>query len=136
MSLLNDMLGGASAPGGFDLNQLTSHLGDGGLEGIVAKFQQGGMGEVVQSWVGTSGNLPISAEQIQSVLGSEQVAGLTKAMGIDSSQLAHALPGLIDRLTPGGQLPQGGIGDILGQVMGQGAGKGGLGDMLGGLFKA
>lgn len=132
MSLLNDMLGGASAPGGFDIEKLAGHLGDGGLEGIVAKFQQGGMGEVVQSWVGTGGNLPISADQIQSVLGSEQVAGLTKAMGIDSSQLAHALPGLIDHLTPGGQLPQGGIGDILGQAMN----SGGLGNMLGGLFKA
>jgi uncharacterized protein YidB (DUF937 family) len=53
-------------------------------------------------------------------------------MGIDSSQLAHALPGLIDHLTPGGQLPQGGIGDILGQAMN----NGGLGNMLGGLFKA
>ena len=132
MSLLNDMLGGASGPGGLDNTQLASHLGEGGLEGIVAKFQQGGMGEVVQSWVGTGGNLPISADQIQSVLGSEQVAGLTKAMGIDSSQLAHALPGLIDHLTPGGQLPQGGIGDILGQAMN----NGGLGNMLGGLFKA
>jgi uncharacterized protein YidB (DUF937 family) len=132
MSLLNDMLGAASGPGGLDINQLASHLGDGGLEGLVAKFQQGGMGEVVQSWVGTGGNLPISADQIQAVLGSEQVAGLTKAMGIDSSQLAHALPGLIDHLTPGGQLPQGGIGDILGQAMS----SGGLGNMLGGLFKA
>lgn len=132
MSLLNDMLGAASGPGGFDIEKLAGHLGEGGLEGIVAKFQQGGMGEVVQSWVGTGGNLPISADQIQSVLGSEQVAGLTKAMGIDSSQLAHALPGLIDHLTPGGQLPQGGIGDILGQAMN----SGGLGNMLGGLFKA
>jgi uncharacterized protein YidB (DUF937 family) len=132
MSLLNDMLGAASGPGGFDIEKLAGHLGEGGLEGIVAKFQQGGMGEVVQSWVGTGGNLPISADQIQSVLGSEQVAGLTKAMGIDSSQLAHALPGLIDHLTPGGQLPQGGIGDILGQAMN----NGGLGNMLGGLFKA
>jgi uncharacterized protein YidB (DUF937 family) len=132
MSLLNDMLGGVSGPGGLDINQLASHLGDGGLEGIVAKFQQGGMGEIVQSWVGTGGNLPISADQIHAILGSEQVAGLTKAMGIDSSQLAHALPGLIDQLTPGGQLPQGGIGDILGQI----TGKGGFGDALGGLFKA
>ena len=130
MSMLNDILGAASGPGGFDLERLAGHLGDGGLEGIVAKFQQGGMGEVVQSWVGTGGNLPISAEQIQAVLGSEQVQNLTHAMGIDSSQLANALPGLIDHLTPNGQLPQGGINDILGQAM-----NGGLGDMLGGLLK-
>jgi uncharacterized protein YidB (DUF937 family) len=131
MSLLNDIMGAASGPGGFDLEKLAGHLGDGGLQGIVAKFEQGGMGEVVQSWVGTGGNLPISAEQIQAILGSEQVQNLTHSMGIDSSQLASALPGLIDHLTPGGQLPQGGISDILSSAMG----KGGLGDMLGGLLK-
>lgn len=131
MSMLNDMLGAVSGPGGFDLEQLAGHLGDGGLEGIVAKFQQGGMGEIVQSWVGTGGNLPISSEQIVAVLGSDQVQNLTRSMGIDNSQLAHALPGLIDHLTPNGQLPQGGIGDILGQAMG----NGGLGNMLGGLLK-
>jgi len=132
MSMLNDMLGAVSGPGGFDLEQLAGHLGDGGLEGIVAKFQQGGMGEIVQSWVGTGSNLPISSEQIVAVLGSDQVQNLTRSMGIDSSQLAHALPGLIDHLTPNGQLPQGGIADILGQAMG----NGGIGNVLGGLFKA
>ncbi|MFT4076551.1 MAG: YidB family protein [Asticcacaulis sp.] len=132
MSLLNDILGAASGPGGFDVEKLAGHLGDGGLEGIVAKFQQGGLGEVVQSWIGTGGNLQISSEQIEAVLGSDQVKNLTHAMGIDSSQLAQALPGLIDHLTPNGQMPQGGISDILGSAMG----KGGLGDVLGGLLKA
>lgn len=132
MSLLNDLLGGASAPGGLDLDQLASHLGNGGLEGIVAKFQQGGMTEIVQSWIGTGGNLPISSEQITAVLGSEQVQSLTHALGIDSSQLAHALPGLIDHLTPGGQLPQGNLVD----TMLQAARQGGFGEAVGGLFKA
>ncbi|HTM79752.1 YidB family protein [Asticcacaulis sp.] len=132
MSLLNDMLGAASGPGGFDIEKLAGQLGNGGLNGLVAKFEKGGMGEIVQSWVGTGGNLPISADQIQSVLGSEQVASLTKAMGIDSSQLASALPGLIDHLTPGGQLPQGNITDVVLQA----AKRGGFGDALGGLFKA
>jgi uncharacterized protein YidB (DUF937 family) len=132
MSLLNDIMGAASGPGGFDLEKLAGHLSDGGLQGIITKFEQGGMGEVVQSWVGTGRNLPISSEQIVAILGSEQVQNLTHAMGIDSSQLASTLPGLIDHLTPGGQLPQGGLSDILGSAMG----KGGLSDMLGGLLKA
>ena len=132
MSLLNDMLGAASGPGGFDIEKLAGQLGNGGLNGLVAKFEKGGMGEIVQSWVSTGGNLPISADQIQSVLGSEQVASLTKAMGIDSSQLASALPGLIDHLTPGGQLPQGNITDVVLQA----AKRSGFGDALGGLFKA
>ena len=132
MSLLNDMLGAASGAGGFDIEKLAGQLGNGGMEGLVAKFEKGGMGEIVQSWVSTGSNLPISADQIQSVLGSEQVASLTKAMGIDSSQLASALPGLIDHLTPGGQLPQGNITDVVLQA----AKRSGFGDALGGLFKA
>lgn len=136
MSLLNDILGAASGSGGFDIEKLTNHLGDGGLEGIVTKFQQGGLGEVVQSWIGTGGNLQISSEQIEAVLGSDQVKSLTHAMGIDSSQLAQALPGLIDHLTPNGQMPQGGIGDILSSALGKGGTSGGLGDILGGLLKA
>ena len=63
MSLLNDMLGAASGPGGFDIEKLAGQLGNGGLNGLVAKFEKGGMGEIVQSWVGTGGNLPISADQ-------------------------------------------------------------------------
>lgn len=132
MSMLNDILGAASGPGGFDLEKLSGQLDDGGLNGLVAKFEKGGMGEIVQSWIGTGGNLPISSEQITAVLGSEQVQNLTHALGIDSSQLAHALPGLIDHLTPGGQLPQGNLVD----TMLQAARQGGFGEAVGGLFKA
>ena len=62
------------------------------------------------SWVGTGQNLPISAEQIQHVLGSEQVKELAAKAGISpeaaSSHLAQLLPMLVDKLTPNGQVPQ------------------------------
>jgi uncharacterized protein YidB (DUF937 family) len=122
---------GGGAGKGFDLSAISSQLGNGGLEGIVAKLQSGGLQDVVQSWIGTGANLPVSAEQLQSVLGSEQVAGLAKSLGIDTSQIASALPGLIDQLSPNGRLPQGDISQILSQVAGSGAFK----DVLGGLFK-
>ncbi len=130
MSVLNDIMGAAGA-GGFNLEKLTGEVGNGGLESIVAKFEKGGMGEIVQSWIGTGHNLPISSEQIQAVLGSEQVQSLTHAMGIDSAQLANTLPDLIDHLTPGGQLPQGNLTDVVLQA----ARRSGFGDVLGGLLK-
>jgi len=122
---------GAAGAGGFNLEKLTGEVGNGGLESIVAKFEKGGMGEIVQSWIGTGHNLPISSEQIQAVLGSEQVQSLTHAMGIDSAQLANTLPDLIDHLTPGGQLPQGNLTDVVLQA----ARRSGFGDVLGGLLK-
>jgi uncharacterized protein YidB (DUF937 family) len=78
----------------------------GGLDGLVQNFQQKGLGEVVSSWVSTAQNLPISADQISHVLGSDTVKNLAAKAGISpdqaGSQLADLLPGLIDKLTPNG----------------------------------
>lgn len=43
----------------------------GGLGGLVQAFQKNGLGEIVNSWVGTGKNLPISADQIQQGLGGD-----------------------------------------------------------------
>jgi uncharacterized protein YidB (DUF937 family) len=131
MNLLDGLMGalGGDGKGGLDLGGLASQLGNGGLDGIVGQLQAGGLGEAVQSWISTGHNLPVSAEQLQSVLGSEQVAGLARSLGIDTSQIASALPGLIDKLTPNGQLPQGNITDVLSQVAGSDMFK----NILGGL---
>jgi uncharacterized protein YidB (DUF937 family) len=82
----------------------------GGLSGLVQSFHDKGLGGIVSSWVGTGQNLPISADQIQHVLGSTQVQALAAKAGISSdvasSQLAQLLPTIIDKLTPNGQVPQ------------------------------
>ena len=101
----------------------------GGLGGLVEKFQQNGMGDIVNSWIGHGENLPISADQIASAFGSGPLADIASQLGIDpaqaSGQLAHMLPGLIDKLTPHGAVPEGGLGNS-GDLMG----------MLGGLLKS
>lgn len=100
----------------------------GGLAGLAEKFKQGGMGDLVNSWIGTGENLPISSEQISQVLGSDMVRNIASQLGIDpdqaSQQLSTMLPGLIDKLTPNGALPAGGLGNS-GDLMG----------MLGGLLR-
>jgi hypothetical protein len=71
--------------------------GEQGLQGLVQQFTQGGLGEVVQSWVGTGQNLPISGEQIAKVLGNGQLAQLAQQFGLNpdtvAAQLAQVLQG-------------------------------------------
>jgi len=82
----------------------------GGLSGLVQNFHDKGLGAIVSSWISNGQNLPISAEQIQGVLGNEQVkqfaakAGLSPAVA--SSKLAELLPTIVDKLTPNGKLPE------------------------------
>ena len=128
MSLLDDVLrqvGGTAAGGGDAHKTLASELigmmsGGGmskGLGGLVDMFNQKGLGDVVSSWIATGKNLPVSAEQIQAVLGSSQVQALAAKAGIDaqtaSQVIAQILPQLVDRATPNGQMPAGGILDAI-----------------------
>ncbi|HSC81950.1 MAG TPA: YidB family protein [Chitinolyticbacter sp.] len=115
---LGKLLGGGANEGfGAVVSDVLAQQG--GVAGLVEKFQQGGLGELVQSWVGTGGNLPVSADQIQSVLGSDAVTQIAGKLGIDPQQasdlVAQHLPGIVDQLTPNGELPQG---DVLSQGLG------------------
>lgn len=95
-------------------NLLSNNSEVGGLGGLVEKFQQAGMGDVIQSWIGHGENLPVSADQIASVLGSGTLGNIANQLGVDpsqvSGQLAQVLPGLVDKLTPAGTAPEGGLG--------------------------
>jgi len=107
------------------LEAATSLLGNdggtGGLEGLVAKFQQAGLGDVIASWIGSGQNQAISGEQLSQVLGHDTLSGLASQLGVNSGdvagQLSDILPGLVDKLTPAGQSPAGGLGSA-GDLMG------------------
>jgi uncharacterized protein YidB (DUF937 family) len=90
--------------------------GGGGLADIVGKFQQAGMGDVVASWIGSGQNAPISGDQLGNVLGSDMIANIAKQLGVShgdaAGQLAQMLPQVVDKLTPNGQAPAVGLGDI------------------------
>ena len=130
MGLLDSLIGAATGQGsqGGDgaalVGALLQQLGGGqGLAGLVQRFSQGGMADLVQSWVGTGQNLPISAAQIEQALGSGPLAELAQQFGVQpgqiASQLADQLPTAVDRLTPQGQLPEAaGFEDLLGQLGG------------------
>jgi uncharacterized protein YidB (DUF937 family) len=81
----------------------------GGLNAIVAKLEQAGFGQQVKSWIGTGQNLPITADQLRQVLGSDVVRQLAAKYNIPVDQLsevlAHQLPLAVDHASPDGKLP-------------------------------
>jgi uncharacterized protein YidB (DUF937 family) len=117
MSFLEDMackelgsiLSSSSNPLASSVMQMINNQ-PGGLSGLVQQFHDKGLGSLVSSWVSTGQNLPISADQIQHALGSDQVKELAAKAGISpeaaSSHLAQLLPMLVDKLTPNGQVSE------------------------------
>jgi uncharacterized protein YidB (DUF937 family) len=128
--LLGGLLGGqqgGSGNLGALLPVITSMLGNdgqqGGLGGLMEKFNQAGLGDVIGSWVSKGENMPINAEQLSQVLGSGAIGDIAAKLGVDQGaaggMLAQVLPGLIDQLTPDGQAPEGGLGgasDLMGML--------------------
>jgi uncharacterized protein YidB (DUF937 family) len=81
----------------------------GGLGGLLNKLQQGGLGNVANSWVGTGQNQPVAPGQLGSALGPSIIRMLAQKSGLSeeeiTKQLSQALPGIVDKLTPNGKLP-------------------------------
>ncbi len=100
-SILAEVLGGGGSGAG-------SGASGGGLSSIVAKLEQAGMGELVKSWLGNGDNLPISADQLNEVLNSDQVKQIAEKFGIPADDvlgtLANILPGVVDKASPNGKL--------------------------------
>lgn len=111
--LANNLLGGSQGQANSLLNLVMQILGDssrGGLSGLVQNFQRNGLGDVISSWIGTGQNLPISPDQLRSGLGGDTLQRLASQAGISPNEagarLSQLLPNLIDKLTPGGQMPE------------------------------
>jgi uncharacterized protein YidB (DUF937 family) len=94
-------------------SQTTSDEGAGGLlaglGGLVDKLQKGGLGNLINSWVGPGQNQPVSPHQLGPALGPDIIKTLAQRSGLSEEelirQLSQVLPGLVDKLTPNGRLP-------------------------------
>ncbi|MEP6670180.1 MAG: YidB family protein [Chthoniobacter sp.] len=132
MGLFDSLLG--SVLGGGDKTQMLTNLAGSliadhnsgqGLGGLLQQFESAGLGHLVQSWVGSGPNLPVSADQIQQVLGNQFVQQFAQQHGIDlstaSATIARVLPQLVDHVTPNGQVPvQGQVQSMLASLLGGG----------------
>jgi len=129
-NLISELSSSQGANAGTHQDLLQGVMGmvskSGGLAGLVSMFEQNGLGHLVQSWISTGQNLPISAAQITQVLGSGQLGQLAAKVGLSpeaaSAGLAQLLPTLVDRLTPNGQIQQE-AGGLLGKLAGILGGK-------------
>jgi uncharacterized protein YidB (DUF937 family) len=132
-AMLGQLTGGE---GGLDMGKLAALAGpllatiqqSGGLDKILGQLQSGGLGDAVSSWLGTGANQAVDPSALGNAFGSDQVANLANQAGIsvdDVQQgLSNLLPGLVDKISPNGQLPDA---SSLNDLMGQ------LGGLLGGL---
>ncbi|MHA6306835.1 YidB family protein [Hafnia paralvei] len=114
MGLL-DSLGGMLGGQGQNADQIKVIMAwveqQGGISALIEKFKSQGLGSIIESWIGTGNNQPISGEQVQNVFSIESITALASSLGINtenaSQLLATYLPKLIDGLSPNGEIPQG-----------------------------
>src|SRR5437773_10165344 len=112
MSVLNSVIGG-KADVKTEANPIITALSSflmqsGGVQGLMNKFTQAGLGNVFSAWVGSGPRQPVTGDQIQQILGSEWINGLAAKLGVvpaQASQLvAEHLPKIVDHLTPAGKI--------------------------------
>lgn len=106
-NILSSMLGGGQQ-GGMAGQGTGGGLGGGGLGGLLQQFEQAGLGNVAQSWVGNGPNQPISPGQLQNVFGEDRVNDMAGQAGMQPgdflSQLSQHLPNAVNGMTPNGRL--------------------------------
>ena len=112
---LSGMLDGPGDRSGTSVSGNLSHetSGDlGGLDGLVDRFRQGGLGDVIDSWVGHGSNRSIAPHDLARALGPDTLGALQSQTGLDRdsllSQLSQVLPEVVHGLTPQGRVPDAG----------------------------
>ena len=117
-SIFGGLAGGSQGQSGNLLLQLALSLlqQNGGLEGVLGRFRQEGLGQQADSWVSTGQNMNISADQLQQIFGSSTMSDLASQLGMPREQagstMAQVLPEVINQLTPRGRVPENGDEEI------------------------
>lgn len=106
-----------------DLFQQLVQQNGGNIGDLLGKLQQGGLGDVVGSWIGNGANGNVDASQLQNALGGNLQEAAAK-LGLDVNQagslLAQYLPQIVNTLTPNGNAADAdgfGLDDIASLVM-------------------
>jgi uncharacterized protein YidB (DUF937 family) len=92
----------------------------GGIQGILEKFRNGGLGEIFESWLSQQSNMSVNSEQITSVFGSSALQDLGAKLGVDSqiasALIAEYLPKIVDGLSPQGDMVSAGLNLLKGKL--------------------
>jgi uncharacterized protein YidB (DUF937 family) len=109
LSMLTQGRGGVRPPAG-------AGLGFDGLGGLLSQLQRAGLGDAASSWVGTGANQPVSPDALGQALGPDLIGQIARQLGVGQQEvtggLSQVLPRVVDRLTPQGRVPEGGLPDI------------------------
>ena len=110
-SALSGLLGGNSGnDGGLDFSSLVSNM----------LSKDGGLQDIVGSWLGDGDNEAVSGSQIKDILGGNKIAEFASKLGIDedsaADSLAEAVPQMVDKGSTGGSLLDavGGLDGVIG----------------------
>lgn len=118
-SVVSSVLGGEAGKQGQAMAIINALLSSqGGIQGILAKFQQGGLDDLLQSWLGTGENKSISPTQVEDVFGKQELQQAAQQAGVQdeaqaSDLLSQFLPQIVDKLSPNGALDKNADGDLL-----------------------
>lgn len=126
--LIKKLMGSAGAVSALmPVVQMLLSKENGGLAGLIQKFEAAGMGDMIKGWVSTGPNPKIEPSQLQQVLGNDMVQAMAAKAGLSPDKLlgplAGMLPGVIDQLTPDGKDPghdalEGALGGVLKGLLG------------------
>ena len=83
---------------------------NGGMDAVMDKFRQKGLGRQAQSWMSTGDNETIDGGSVEQVVGREELQQMARRLGVPEEQVAQAfaeiMPEMVDKMTPDGQMPQ------------------------------
>jgi uncharacterized protein YidB (DUF937 family) len=112
MGFLDDVtakLGGQSGQEGGLASLQKMFSSNGGLQGLTSKLSSSGLGQQVQSWVGTGENQPVSGSQVQQAMDPAELHQMAEKAGMSdqeaSEHVAQALPEMVNEATPQGEMP-------------------------------
>ena len=112
MGLLDDLVGSLTGGQQNNLGQLQAVWNwvqeQGGVEVLIQKFQQGGLGEILSTWLSNGANQSVSSDDIKSAFSSQELESLAGKLGTDvdgaSGVLSNILPELMDKISPQGEV--------------------------------
>lgn len=111
MDMIQEKAASVLGSSNIQLTQAVSKIIEesGGMDGLIKKFQDKGLGDVVQSWISNTPNKSVTSDQITNVFGPALMQKVASKVGMFpdtlSQQLATYLPLLVDKLSPNGMVP-------------------------------
>jgi uncharacterized protein YidB (DUF937 family) len=80
-----------------------------GLDSLLDRLRNAGLGDQVTSWLSDGPNKSINPQQISEAIDPQQLSQLAKTAGVSPDEvaqgLAKALPEVVNDMTPHGQIP-------------------------------